>query len=196
MPEGETQMKVQPIDWQDDAEVLVEDGSTLADDDEAKAQGAIRNLQMFGGRPDMNQQKLAEDVLVASGKGSVLNEYFVPPQPQMPPPVTRPALSVSIKHETMTPEEKFAVYESAGIKVPGLNADPIPGLNPPQGMSATPPMPNMAAMGGGIPMPGPMSGPPPQPQVPAPNLPKAILAPPPDINPGAASVRAITGRNV
>lgn len=195
MPEGEIEMRVRPIDWQDEAEVLVEDGSTLADDDEARAQSARLNLQMLGGNPLINQHKVLEDVLVASGKGAVLNEYFVPPQPQVPPPVTRPALSVSVKHELMTPEEKFGIYESAGIKIPGLNAPPVPGLAPPQGMSATPPMPDMAAMGG-MPMPGPMGGPPPQPQVKPPNLPKAILMPPPDINPGAASVRAITGRNV
>lgn len=192
-PGQDSQMIVQPIDWQDDAEVIVEDGSTLADDDEAKAQSAVRNLQMFGGRPDMNQRKLAEDVLIASGKGGQTEEYFVPPPPQEPPPVMRPSLSVTMKHEMMTPEEKFGVFELAGVKVPGLNAPPPPPPQPPPGMNATPPMPNMAALGG-MPPPGMMPGP--QPPINQPNIPKAILAPPPEINSGAASVRAVTGRNV
>lgn len=194
LQEGNTKIKVQPIDWQDDAEIVVEDGSTLADDDEAKAQAAVRNLQMFGGNPMMNQKKLAEDVLIASGKGGQTEEYFVPPQPQQPPPVTRPSMNVALKYELLDPAEKFGVWESAGIKVPNLNGPPDQRFLPPPGVNATPPM----GMPPGMPPPGalPPGAPPPQPPVRPPNLPKAILAPPPEINSGAASVRAVTGRNV
>lgn len=134
---------------------MVEVGSTLADDDEMRAQKA---LQMYGAataRPDLfNQQKARDEFVKAMGFGKELNEWAAPPPQPPPPQPPKPAqLSVSGKLEMLPEQVQIQVLEQSGIKVQPQPPQPMP-----QGMQGgMPPSP----AGGGPGIPPPALGPPP-----------------------------------
>ena len=179
-------VKVSPLDFQMDGEITVLAGSTLADDDEMKTSKAVTMIQTLGSRPDVNQQKLVDDFLIAMGKGQELQQYRIPPQPPPPPPPpVRPSLNFSGSLDKMPPEITFAVMDAAGIPAPG-------GAQPPEGMSPNGMPPGMPTPPG----PGPQ-GPAQQGQPRAPQISNEVLRqmlndqPPP----GAGSFDAATGGN-
>lgn len=154
-PLKEQWMKVEPLHFQTDGEIMVEVGSTLADDDEMRAQKA---LQMYGAataRPDLfNQQKARDEFVKAMGFGKELNEWAAPPPQPPPPQPPKPAqLSVSAKLETLREEVQLQVLEQSGIKVQPQPPQPMP----PGMQGGMPPSP----AGGGPGIPPPASGPPP-----------------------------------
>lgn len=187
-PKRQEWVKVSPLDFQEDGDIVVEEGSTLAADDEGKMAKAATMWQMFSGRPDVNQEALLFDVLSAMGKGYNAASYIVKPPPPPPPPApVRPNLSVSVKWEDlaqpiMTPAQQM-VLQSAGITMqvtppdagmppgagmPPMGQGPGPEAMPPPEMNGMPPMgafppeafgnPRLAALMAGGPPPGGLEG--------------------------------------
>lgn len=191
-PPPEDWVVVEPRDFQQDGEITAEVGSTLADDDERKVQMATSLYQMLGGRPDINQQTLIQELLIAHGKGPSIGNWLVPqgPPPPPPPPPVKASVSLALKGETLSEQAARAVLGEAGIELPpGVNVfatnSELVGMDQP---GAAPPMPAP-----------PMAGPPgamPPPNIGAPpTLPKEMINPMPPPTPGAGMYDASRGRN-
>jgi hypothetical protein len=144
-PLREQWMSVEPRDFQIDGEVMVEVGSTLADDDERKMQQAMTLWNIGAGRPDLfNQQKLRDALLVNLGKARELPEWVAPPPPPpVPPPAVRPSLNISARLEDTPPEMQELVLQAAGVVPPPASPERsamLGGGTPP---GAPPPPPGM-----------------------------------------------------
>lgn len=165
---------VEPAMFQLDGEIVVETGSTLADDDEVKQQKAMGLMQMFKGAPNVNQDTLRDQVLVAMGEGKNLQKWAVPPQPPpMEPNKASVSLSMKMEDPTTPLELKLAVLKSAKIEIPpellaALGAAPPPGAPMPSGVPVSPGVPELPP-----PPPGDIQ---PQPQGPPPEVPGALAA--------------------
>lgn len=155
-PLAEEWMKVEPLHFQTDGEIMVEVGSTLADDDEMRAQKALQLYGAATARPDLfNQQKSRDEFVKAMGYGKELNEWAAPPPQPPPPQPPKPAqLSISGKMEMLPPEVQIQIFEQSGIKVQPQPAQPMP----PEMQGGLPPSP----AGGGPGIPPPAFGPLPQ----------------------------------
>lgn len=112
--EKEEWITAEPTDFQEDGRIIVKPGSTLADDDEANVARATNNYTLLGQDPDVNRKVLVRDLLVASGKGDRLEEYMVQ-DPPPPPPPAKASLSLAAKMELLTPGERLAAFDAAGI---------------------------------------------------------------------------------
>lgn len=130
----ENWQKVEPAMFQLDGEITAEVGSTLADDDEAKVAKATNLFIMLGQRPDVNQQKLRDDLLIAHGKGRELAQFAVPPPPP-PPPEVRTNISVAVKAELMPTPVQMAI---GGVVAQNLGLPPEQGMPAPGGMPTPP----------------------------------------------------------
>jgi hypothetical protein len=104
----------EPIHFQVDGELIVELGSTLADDDEANVAKATNLFQMLYGNPLVNQETITKDLIIAHGKGSRLAEYLQPQQDPGPPPI-KAAMSVSVDMEKMPEATQRVILQNAGI---------------------------------------------------------------------------------
>lgn len=104
----------EPIHFQVDGELIVELGSTLADDDEANVAKATNLFQMLSGNPLVNQETITKDLIIAHGKGSRLAEYLQPQQDPGPPPI-KAAMSVSVDMEKMPEATQRVILQNAGI---------------------------------------------------------------------------------
>jgi hypothetical protein len=156
-PLREEWVKVGPELFQSDGEIVVESGSTLADDDEAKQQQVMTLNQIFRGAPNVNQDTLRDKTLIALGQGRNLKEWVAPPMP--PPPVpaeTRSNLAVSAKWEELDDVIRQAVLKNANIEIavaaPQMGPPPTPGgpSQPPAPQPTGPGMPGIPG-GAGIP---------------------------------------------
>ena len=162
-------MRAEPVMFQEDAEIVVEAGSTLAADDELHARKAQQIFGAGNGNPAWNQDKLRDHFLTSMGQSQHLNEWKPAPPPpvQPPPPQPKASISVSVKGEDlMLPSPALAqVLGEVGIPItpapaappppPGPPAEPGPPQQPgPPGAPSIPP-------NGGAPPPPPQ--PPPQP---------------------------------
>lgn len=111
-------MQAEPADFQVDGQIVVETGSTLADDDESKVGKAQTLFQVASSRPDLfNQLKARDEFLIAMGKGRELAQWAAPPSPPPPPPEVKPSLSVSAKWLELGPQVQMEVLKAANITV-------------------------------------------------------------------------------
>jgi hypothetical protein len=138
-PWKEQWVKITPHHFQVDGEITVQDGSTLADDDEGRANVADQLFQAALQNPAaINIQKARDEFLVAHGKRHELKQWIpIPPRPQ--PPEMKLSTSIAFKAEDLNESEKRQVMQRAGIdsnpqpvKPPGA-AGPVPIAPPPGG---------------------------------------------------------------
>lgn len=115
---------VEPLMFQEDGQIEPEIGSTLADDDEWKAQQATMLFQMFNGHPLVNQQTLRDEVLIAFNKGRELEKWAAEPQPPQPEPnKPKASLSISARLDQLPPEVVASLLAQAEAVPP--DAQPI-----------------------------------------------------------------------
>lgn len=145
-------MRVEPALFQEDGEMVVEVGSTLAAEDEANMRRVMTMWQMFSGRPDVNQQHLIQATLTAMGEGPNLHLWAPQQPPPPPPPQPKANVSISVKSEDLGPYT-IPLLEQVGFE---FGAPQTPGA-PPQ---AQPSFPQAGQPAGGPP-PFPPGGPPP-----------------------------------
>lgn len=150
-PMREEWIKVGPELFQTDGEIVVESGSTLADDDEAKQQQVMTLNQMFRGVANVNQDTLRDKTLIAMGQGRNLAEWVPKPMPPPPvPPETKSSFSINAKWEELAEPFRAAIMKNANIEVEVPNAAPVPGQ---------PPMPGIPPAGMQPPGSAPAAGP-------------------------------------
>ena len=107
-------IQAEPIHFQVDGKLVVRLGSTLADDDEANVAKATNLFQMLSNHPNINQEKLAQDLLIAHGKGPELQSYMQQQQPG-PPPI-KASVSFSVDAEKLSSAEQRVLLQQAGIE--------------------------------------------------------------------------------
>lgn len=108
-------LTAEPIHFQADGKLTVELGSTLADDEETNVVKATNMYSLLAGNPDVNQQAITKDVIIAHGKGPRLAEYMQPQQPPPQEPPIKGSLSVSLDMEKTDPATQKAVLSLAGV---------------------------------------------------------------------------------
>lgn len=109
--------RVEPLMFQEDGQIVVESGSTLADDDDARMERATALYGALKGHPDIDQRRLAMDLLIAHGKGSRISDYMVK---QLPPgegnaAPARTSISVAAKLSELPPIAQEAILAGHGI---------------------------------------------------------------------------------
>lgn len=133
---------VTPHDFQhDDVDVIVESGSTIADDDEAKVTKAQTLFQAAMGAPTLfNAETARDEFLIAMGKGKELQKWVPPPPPpQSGPHPEPPRISIAMKFELLPQEVQMYVLQQSGL-MPPQPAGPPPGpAGPPPDAAAPPP---------------------------------------------------------
>ena len=122
-------VRIKPLHFQVDGEIVAEIGSTLADDDDTN----VTKIQSIGAigfqRPDLfNQQKLRDEYLIAMGKGRDLQAWAAPPPPPPPPAEIKTTMTVSAKWIELTNEERAAILQRASIQVNTDAPEPPPTL--------------------------------------------------------------------
>ncbi len=158
---------VTPEDFQDDGEIQVEVGSTLAEDDDTKLSRAQTGVQLASSFPQVVNLKTALiELLIALGKGKSLSRWIMPPAPPAPPEM--PNRSINVPLDKQPPEiqamiltKYFGIDEELAKQMAAGQPGAMPGAGP-SGPSAGPPQP--PGPSNGLPMPqGPPPGPPPGP---------------------------------
>lgn len=156
-------VQVTPEQFQADGEIMVEAGSTIADDDDAKSQRALQIWGVAAARPDLfNQQTARDEYLKAMGYGNKLNEWAAPPPPAPAPKPPDPAkTNISIKFEDLLGPEREAALKMAGLPVspatPPAGVGPSPNGPSQPGAEGAPPPIGPPAMGAMPPPPPPPS---------------------------------------
>jgi hypothetical protein len=94
-------------------------------------------------------EKARDEFLIAMGKGRELQQWAAPPPPPPPPAEIKPSMSVQIKWELLTEQERAQLMSRIGVQegpppmppgAPGPAGLP-PGMPPPMGPAGPPPMP-------------------------------------------------------
>lgn len=123
-------IKVEPVHFQTDLEIVAEAGSTLADDDESRVAVATNLFQAATSFPQLiNPEKAAEDFLVAHGKGSEL-EQWKPAPPEPPPPEVRTSMSVAVPWLALSPVAQAELFKKARIDTGELEGQDLSDIPP------------------------------------------------------------------
>jgi hypothetical protein len=143
--EGQPQQQPQmmtatPEDFQYDGQVIVEVGSTLADDDDSNVTKAQALLQAALSAPNLfNAQAAAQDYIIALGKGRELQKYMAPPPQPPPPPEPKGSISGNVKLETLTRVGQAKILNGVGFEIAPEDILPVgilPSIPPNAGPSA------------------------------------------------------------
>lgn len=164
-PAPNLKIKATPEDFQNDGDIEVEVGSTLADDDDTKLSRAQMLFSTAMQSPGLiNVQTARDELLIALGKGKEIDKWQTPPPQPPPPEVPKINYTVSIPLDKQPQDVQIALLEKAGVGPPQPEPQmgpPGPGMPPPGMPPGGPPMPH-PPMGMHPPHP-PMQGPPPGP---------------------------------
>ena len=116
-------IKVDPMDMQEDYEILPEQGSTLASDDEFRVK-ALQGLVILGGQhPDIINMRNVITQLVRATPGVDPEQVIMPPPPPQPPvPPVKMNISVSGKWEELPPDVQASILQHEGLPTAGAHA--------------------------------------------------------------------------
>ena len=111
-------IEIDPMDLQELYEVLPEQGSTLAADDEFRVAG-ITNVIALGERhPDIVDLRAAISALIRATPGVNAEELIKPePPPQPPTPPVKMNISLNVKWEQLAPDVQAAILQHEGLPV-------------------------------------------------------------------------------
>jgi len=110
-------VKIEPLQFQVDGEIVAEVGSTIADDDETRVAKATNLYQAAMASPNLfNLETARDEFLIAHGKGPEIAKWRAQPQP--PAPEMRSSLSIAVKFESLSAEAQAEVLGKAGIAAP------------------------------------------------------------------------------
>jgi hypothetical protein len=112
------EITIDPMDIQEEFDIIPEDGSTLADDDEFIIGKLQNGFLMAAQNPDVFNKRYFGQELAARIPGIDPDKAMAPPpQPPPPPPPQPPRVSVNvaIKGENLAPDVQTALLEQAGL---------------------------------------------------------------------------------
>jgi hypothetical protein len=113
-------IKIDPMDIQEEFEVLPEEGSTLADDDEYRLQKIQQGLQLAIQIPQVLNVRAFATALVQAIPGISPEQAILPPPPP-PSPLAgmRVGLNVTAKFEDLSPDVQTALLKGGGLPTEG-----------------------------------------------------------------------------
>jgi hypothetical protein len=119
-------IKVDPMDLQQDYEILPEQGSTLAANDEFRV-GALQQFLMLGERhPDIVNVRACITKLAQATPGINPEDVIMPPPPPQPPvPPVKLNISLAIKWEELTPDVQSAILSHEGLPTDLVHAEGV-----------------------------------------------------------------------
>lgn len=114
-----TLISVDPMDLQDDLQIIPETGSTLAADDQFKRAAIERGYQIAMGNPAVfNVRKFAEK-LAQTIPGMTAEEALVPENPNPPTPEIKMSMSMQIKFDELSTDVQVALLSKMGLPTQG-----------------------------------------------------------------------------
>jgi hypothetical protein len=112
------EVKIAPMDIQNDYEVLPEAGSTLASDDDFKTNGLQAFWALGQGHPDIINLRAVATALARATPGIDPETVILPPPPPQPPqPPAKLNISLAIKWENLPPDVQSAILQREGLPV-------------------------------------------------------------------------------
>lgn len=111
-------IKISPMDIQEEFQVLPEEGSTLADDDEYRTKALQQMFAIAAANPDVFNKRAIGQKLLQTTPGISVDEGMAPVQPPPPPPI-RISFSVTAKMENLAPDVQAAILAEAGLPTHG-----------------------------------------------------------------------------
>jgi hypothetical protein len=109
-------IRVDPMDLQEIYEVLPEQGSTLAADDEFRVAGIQTFIAIGERHPDIVNLRSAITALARATPGINEDEIILPPPPPQPPvPPVKLNISLAIKWEELEPDVQAAILQHEGL---------------------------------------------------------------------------------
>ena len=111
---------IDPMDIQEEFQVIPEAGSTLADDDEFKTQALQQLFQLAAAHPDVfNKRNIGQKLLQTMPGISVEEGMAPPPAGPPPPPPPKVSLNVAVKFETLAADVQSAILSEIGLPTHG-----------------------------------------------------------------------------
>src|SRR5690242_3929723 len=111
-------IRIDPMDIQEEFEILPEEGSTLADDDTYRVQKAVQAFQMAATNPDVfNKRAFAPPLLSVLAPNVPEDQAINPPTPPAPP--VKIGFNVTAKFEELAPDVQTAILQGVGLPTQG-----------------------------------------------------------------------------
>lgn len=111
---------ISPMDIQEELEVLPEEGSTLADDDEYRVKALQQGFMLAAQNPDVFNKRGIGQKLLQTMPGISVEEGMAPPPPPQPP--TQPprvGINITAKWTDFAPDVQEALLEGVGLPSEG-----------------------------------------------------------------------------
>lgn len=109
-------IRVSPMDLQEIYEILPEQGSTLAADDEFRTQGLQQFLVLGERHPDVVSIRAVMTALARVTPGIDPEQVILPPPPPTPPvPPVKLNISIAIKWDDLAPDVQAAILSHEGL---------------------------------------------------------------------------------
>lgn len=105
---------IDPMDIQEEFEIIPEEGSTLADDDEYRIGKLQQAYALASQDPTIWNKRAIAMKLAAVIPGGTPEEFILPPPPAPPPPPPKVSINVAVKMEDQAPDVQSYLLEQMG----------------------------------------------------------------------------------
>lgn len=114
-------IRIDPMDIQEEFEIIPEEGSTLAQDDEYRTGRLMQGLQLALSAPQVFNVRTFAKAYLQSVPGISPEEGLAEPQPP-PPPQPRISFNIAAKFEELSGDVQAAILGEAGLPTEGTTA--------------------------------------------------------------------------
>jgi len=111
-------IEIDPMDIQEEFEILPEEGSTLAQDDSYRTQKLQEGFQAAAANPDVFNKRTFAAALLKTIPGISPEEGLAPP-PSTPPPPVKIGFNVTAKFEELSADVQTAILGAVGLPTEG-----------------------------------------------------------------------------
>lgn len=115
-------IKIDPMDIQEEFDILPEEGSTLSDDDEYRLSKIQQGFMLAAQNPDVLNKRAFAMPLVQAIPGISPEQAINPPAPPPPPPPPKISFTVTAKFEALSVDVQAAILSSVGLPTQGTEA--------------------------------------------------------------------------
>lgn len=119
------EITIDPLDIQEEFEIMPEAGSTLSDDDDFKTNAIKQGFMLAAANPDVLNKRAFAQKLIATIPGISIEEGMAPP-PGPPPPPPGPQIHINLgitaKYEDLPSDVQTAILQMGGLPTAGTEA--------------------------------------------------------------------------